>query len=147
MPPEVSLTVGSFPRQLNKKPSCYLVHGAVAAEEGVSGLSVVSVLSAALLTSTVPEIHGRPFFRLSPTRGAKPANNAPVAIASARTNTDARGRGCHPERSEGSALESATCRSLGSCYAAAAMSRARPLAAILSHCQPTVIVTASAIVG
>src|SRR5438552_512607 len=97
MPREVSLTVGSFPRHLNKKPSCYLVHGAVAAEDGVSGLSVVSVVSAALLTSTVPEIPGRPFFR--------------------------------------------------SCYAAAAMSRARPLAAILSHCQPTVIVTASAIVG
>jgi hypothetical protein len=32
------------------------VHGAVAAEERVSGLSAVSVVSAALLTSTVPEI-------------------------------------------------------------------------------------------
>src|SRR5438045_1173354 len=60
MPREVSLTVGSFPRQLNKKPSCYLVHGAVAADEGVSGLSVVPVVSAALLASTVREIRGRP---------------------------------------------------------------------------------------
>ena len=50
MPREVSVTVGRFQRQLNKKPSCYPVHGAVAAEEGVSGLSVVSVVSAALLT-------------------------------------------------------------------------------------------------
>jgi len=45
MPREVS-----FPRHSNKKPSCDLAHGAVAAEEGVRGLSVVSVVSAALLT-------------------------------------------------------------------------------------------------
>ena len=52
---KVSLVVGSFPRHLNKT-SCYLVHGAVAAREQVSALSAVSVVSAALLTSMVPEI-------------------------------------------------------------------------------------------
>jgi len=53
---EASLAFGNFPRQFNKKPDTPRCVEPATAEEQVSGVSAVSVVSAALLISTVSEI-------------------------------------------------------------------------------------------